>query len=83
MIEAGTTIAPWLVDGRNDLWVRPCVFARVINRSRRRVFQMLADGSVEKFGYKTYRDPIGAWFIRISEIEYRLVKQAMPSAQRG
>jgi hypothetical protein len=68
-------LAPWLIDSRPDLWVRAGVFAKIINRSPQRVHQMLRDGSVESFGYRVYRDQLGNWHIRISEIELTLVRR--------
>lgn len=69
-------IPPWLTDKTGaTLWVRPSLFAIVINRSTRRVFQMLNDGSIQAdFGYPVYRDRLGAWYIRISQLEYDLAR---------
>ncbi len=74
--------APWVIDARPDLWVGPGVFARIIKRTRQRVHQMLRDGSIEGFGYRVYRDQMGAWYIRISEIEANLVKPVKPRKYR-
>lgn len=59
--------APWLKDGRPDLWVRPSQFALLVNRSPDTVSLWAKNGTLRDFGYSFYRDLTGFLFIRIQE----------------
>lgn len=74
---------PWIIDGHPELWVRPTAFARVVNRNPRTVYNWLKEGTtLSEFGYETYQDVFGSWFIRISEMELMAIKRRKKSIEK-